>query len=246
MIESGEYNATLVGVTFGKSKNTGTPCIASEWYIEEEETKRTVYTYLSKKAKKNSFKKLETMGFNGDFDNPEFSIEQTQLLCTISEYEDDSGESQENEKWDFASWGSPGVEDADRKTVKQLNAEWKKSHGSSAPAKKKGKPKSEESAKPPKPKKDKKDEPEPEPEEVPEDENGEEDEDALTPYEQAWDAFIEHKASEKAIEGLENNKRQTALMEWSAILEDAIPDKDEEDFDDEDWEGVRKYCVTPF
>lgn len=245
MIDEGTYTAHLIGVTFGKSKNTGTPCLASEWHIEEEDANRTVYTYLSKLSKKNSYKKLKAVGFNGDFENPEFEVTTTELNCVHSEYEDYNGDTQENEKWDFASWGSPSVEEADRKTIKKMNAEWKKEvGGGTARAKKAPKKGTGKKAAPAKPK------PAEKPSEVPEPEEPEADsgdgEAADDPYTAAWNSFLQNKATEKALDGLENNKRQKALMEWAAILEDAVPDKEESEFDDEDWEAVRIYCETPF
>jgi len=239
MIDEGRYTAHLVSVTFGKSKGTGTPCIASEWAIEGEDINRTVYTYLSKKAKKNSYKKLKAMGFNGDYSSPDFAVQTTELICTHEYYTNADGETEDRERWEFAIWGSPGIEDADAKTIKQLNAEWKKEVGESvgttaaaAPSKKKPAKKKDAAV----------DEATgiPEPPE-PEDEDAETD-----PYTLAWQAFLEKKASEKALNGLENGKRAQALKEWANLLERAVPDKDEEDFTDEDWEEVRKTAGVPF
>jgi hypothetical protein len=243
MAEGTVFTANLVSVTFGKSKKKKTPCIASRWHIEEEDIERTVYTYFTANNKKISFEKLEAVGFNGDFSDPQFSVETTKLRLIVSDYDDpETGETKESENWDFASWGGGvGLDDPDRKDIKQLNAEWKKNASAGDTAKKKAKKAKKE---------------EPQKEEIPESEETEgkddpdfakdgEDEEPMTPYEAAWDAFLEHKATEKARKGLERNKRQTAIMEWSKILAEAIPDKDETKFDDEDWENVRAYCALP-
>jgi len=256
MIDEGRYTAHLVSVTFGKSKGTGTPCIASEWAIEGEDTNRTVYTYLSKKAKKNSYKKLKAMGFNGDYADPDFTVTTTELLCTHEEYTNkETDETEDRERWEFANWGSPGIEDADAKTIKQLNAEWKRESGeksSSAaaaapskpkPAKKKaaGKSKSE-----PEPEEVEPEIPEPEDEDIDETEPAESEGEDKDPYTLAWEAFVEKCATDKALNGLENGKRAVALKEWAALLERAVPDKDEEDFNNEDWEEVRSTAGVPF
>jgi len=230
MIDIGVYTGVFRSIEVGKSPNTGTPCVATVWYIEEEDCERTVYTYINKNTQKISFQKLDSIGFNGDFDNPEVSIETVQLRCTHSEYNE-----QEREKWDFASWGGASVEEAEKKVIKDLNAQWKKEMG--APAKKKKK--SDKKSKPAPP-------PEPEEtEEVEEEAEEEEDTSGQTPREIAWGSFLEHKASADAIEGLENGKSAKATMEWAALLSKAIPNKEEEDFTAEDWEAVRLYCSVP-
>lgn len=229
MVEPGTYTGVFRSIEVGKSPNTGTPCVATVWHIEEEDCERTVYTYINKNTQKISFAKLDSIGFNGDFDNPDVSIETVQLRCIHSEYNE-----QMREKWDFASWGGASVQEADKKVIKDLNAQWKKEFG--APPKKKKSSKKDKPAPPP----------EPEPEEVEEEEEEEEaDTSGMTPREIAWGAFLEHQASEDAIEGLENGKSAKATMEWAALISKAIPSKEEEDFTAEDWEGVRLYCSTP-
>jgi len=232
MIEPGVYTGVFRDIEIGKSPNTGTPCVATIWYIEEEDIERTVYTYINKNTMKTSFKKLDSIGFNGDFNNPAVSVESVELRCVHSEYD-----GKEREKWDFAAWGGAAVEKTDNKTIRELNAMWKKEVGSSP------KPKAKAKAAPaPAPKKEKP-APEPEPEaEEPE----EQDRSGMTAREIAWESFLEHKASEEAIEGLENGKSAKATMEWAVILSEAIPAKEEEDFDDEDWENVKLYCEVPY
>jgi len=226
MIEPGTYTGLFRGIEVGKSPNTGTPCVATTWMIEEEDTERTVYTYINKNTMKTSFKKLDTIGFNGDFENPVVEIEQTQLRCIHSEYD-----GKEREKWDFASWGGAGVESADKKSIRDLNAQWKREMGApDKKAKPKAKPKPE--AAPPEPE--------------PETEKDEPKKKGATARELAWESYLEHKATEDAIAGLEDGKSAKATLEWSTILAEAIPSKEEEDFGDEDWENVKLYCEVPY
>jgi hypothetical protein len=254
LTEPGKYTGTFVAVEVGKSPNTGTPCVATTWHIEEEDIDRTVYTYINKNTKKTSFKKLEAMGFNGDFKAPAISVEQIELRCVHSQYVDkETGEEKENEKWDLASWGGAAVEDADAKTIANLNAMWKKrdagdtaATAAKPKAAKKGAAKkgAAKKATPPPP------EAEPEPE-APEDEPEADDEDETpsdgkTPRERAWESFLENKASEEAIEGLEDGKSSKAVMEWATVLTEAVPDKEEVDFDAEDWKGVKLFCEVPY
>jgi len=252
MIEPGIYTGTLQGIEVGASGKKKTPCVAIEWYIEEEDTYRTSYWYLSKKAKKNTFKKLKFVGFNGDFDNPECSLESAELRCKHEPYEDpETGDEEDREKWDLARWGGAGIDDADKKTVKDLNAQWKREMG--APAKKK-------KSMPPPPPEDEDDDPEPEePEAAAEEEEtpapppakkkkkaAAKKDAGKTPRELAWDAFIEHKITEKALEMLEDGKSSKAVMEWTTLISEAVPDKEEEDFEASDWEAVQQYMETPF
>jgi len=234
MIEPGVYTGVFREVEVGKSPNTGTPCVATVWYIEEEDIERTVYTYINKNTMKTSFKKLDSIGFNGDFNDPAVEVEKVDLRCTHSEYD-----GKEREKWDFAAWGGVSVEKTDTKTIRELNAMWKKEVGSSP------KPKAKAAQAPAKKAKSAS-EPEPEQEAEAEETSEEKDYSGMTPREIAWESFLEHKASEEAIEGLENGKSAKAAMEWAVILSDAIPDKEEEEFDDEDWENIKIYCETPF
>lgn len=239
MIEPGIYTGTLQSIEFGKSSN-GTPTIAIEWFIEAEDTYRTSYWYISLKAKKNTFKKLKFIGFNGDFQNPEATLESTDLRCKIEPYTNpDTGDEEDKERWDLARWGGAGVEAADKKTAKDLNAQWRKDVG--APAKKK------KAAPDPEP------DPEPEPEAEaeapaapPPAKKNKPAADSKTPREQAWDAFIEHKITEKALKMLEDGKSSKAVMEWTLLIDEAVADKEEEDFEAADWEIVKQYIEVPF
>ena len=63
-----------------------------------------------------------SLGFNGDFDNPEFAesiaVEGIDLKCTVEEYQ-----SKSREKWEFAGWAS-AIEPAAEDKLKRLNARW--------------------------------------------------------------------------------------------------------------------------
>lgn len=228
MIEPGEYTGTFVKVEFGKSENTGTPCMMTTWHIEEEDVDRTIYTYFTKNTMKHAMKKMESIGFNGDFENPEVSVEQTTLRC--KEGINQNGDARE--EWEFASWGGgASLASADKKTIKELNAIYKKEIGGSAPKAKKKKAAPAPASKTAAPA------PEQEEEEVGDPESLRDD---------AWSAFVENKASEDAIAGLEEGKTTLAISEWSDFLSQAVPDKEEEDFTASDWSGVVKFMETPF
>ncbi len=216
MIEPGIYAGTLVSMEFGKA-STGTPCIVTQWMIEGEDVTRSVYTYMSKNALPMSIQKLESIEFNGDFENPACGIEIVELRCTHEEYDE-----KDVERWDFARWGGVNIDAADKRTVKEMNAIWKKKAG--APPKKEKSPKTGPPA--PAPKKEK-----------PKDGASRGD---------AWDAYLEHKATPEALEALEKGTNATSAMEWQTILAEVHPDKDEMDFDEIDWKQVVDYCKTPF
>lgn len=247
LTEPGKYTGTFVSIEVGKSPNTGTPCVATVWRIEELDIERTVYTYINKNTKKISFKKLEAMGFNGDFKAPAIDVEQIELRCVHSTYTDDNDEEQTNEKWDLASWGGAAVESADARTLSSLNQQWKKrekgadgdaAKPKAAAPKKKGAAKKGKTAPPPEPA------PEPEPEDDASDDDSPSD--GKTPRELAWASFLEHKASEEAIEDIENGKSATAAMEWSALIAEVIPDKDEGEFTASDWKEIKEHCEIPW
>ncbi len=134
--EPGDYDADMVDALFLESQN-GTPYIQTQWHIPKLEVTRSVRTYLSENALPISIKKLKSLGFEGDFENPTFAEHKTKLILS---YEDYKGNSME--RWDFANWGDQAAGKSD---AKRLNAIWKKEGGATpakkAPAKKEEPPK---------------------------------------------------------------------------------------------------------
>ena len=119
MIDPGTYEAQLTDWGTGSSVK-GTPYVWTKWSVEEES--RTVYSYLSSKAFDISFKKLNALGFNGDFTNPDFEKKHTELSCTHEEYD-----GKLKERWDFTDWGDSEYEQTNLDDQKKLslNAMWK-------------------------------------------------------------------------------------------------------------------------
>ena len=106
-----------------RGKGGGHDMLAGGWLpapVSEEE--RRVYVSLSDGAWPYSERKLTSLGFNGDFDNPEFSeaiaTDGVDLMCKVGEFK---GKSQE--KWELAGWASD-IEPAAEDKVKRLNARW--------------------------------------------------------------------------------------------------------------------------
>jgi hypothetical protein len=100
---------------------------------------RHVYIYLSDKSWETSQKKLESLGFNGDFCNPDFSDkiknEGVELTCTHQQYEGEW-----RDKWELANWGGTEVKRASSDIVRQLQAKWKAKAGAKPAAPKSNPP----------------------------------------------------------------------------------------------------------
>jgi hypothetical protein len=135
MFTEGYYTAQILpGVTFGLS-NTGTEQIVIPIRITHDSdgqeltapATRYVYLYCSEKALPHTIEKLERLDFNGNFESPELSATETQVRCTIEEY---NGKDQE--KWDIAKGGAI-VKPADRSIAKRLTAKYRAITGKSAP-----------------------------------------------------------------------------------------------------------------
>ena len=128
MIEEGVYSGHLNEVQVGKSKN-GSDGVFTSWLIEGEDTTRTVYTYITANTEKYAIKKLQAIGFNFDFADPQCSMISTNLRCTHDEY---NGEPKE--RWDFSYGGGIEVSPLDKSDVAKLNAKYKQYRSTSAPA----------------------------------------------------------------------------------------------------------------
>jgi len=164
LVEPGEYTGIIKNVVAGTSGEKETPCVAVEFLVEELDINRTVYIYMTEATAKYSVRKLEALGFNGDFENPECAAVAIKLRMRFEEYD-----GEERERWDLASWGGgAGLAEGGKKTVKAMNALWKK-HDGQAQTKEKEK-------------------------EVDKDDDREE----PAPRERAWDSFLTYSASPAA------------------------------------------------
>jgi hypothetical protein len=95
---------------------------------------RHVYSSLSEAAWPSTEQKLQALGFNGDFQNPDFSDktknEGVELTCTHQEYQGKT-----SDKWEFSNWGTTEVKRASVDIVRQMNAKWKAKVGAKPAAK---------------------------------------------------------------------------------------------------------------
>lgn len=92
----------------------------SDW-AEIPPIERTVFLYLSEKAWERSKADLERLGFNGDFDKPDFTEKRVDL-----EAYNDTYNGQTKLKWRLAGGGgSFQAEPADATVTRRLNAMWK-------------------------------------------------------------------------------------------------------------------------
>lgn len=131
MTPEGDYSAVIVkGIT--TKAQTGNPQMAvllhithdasnGEWRQLNEIIERNLYIALTDSAMPYAEQKLKTLGFNGDFGQPEFAIKAVAVICTHDDYQGKT-----RERWDLREWGEkPDAERADDDVVRQLNAKWK-------------------------------------------------------------------------------------------------------------------------
>lgn len=129
----------LVAIGFAENEDTGTPYIFTEWQVEGVDFPRTVFTYLSDASFEKGMQKLESIGFNGDFGDPDCTVKVNDLICRHETWE-----GRVRDKWEFANWGG-GIKhsDASKNTVRLMNQKYKKAakpDASAAPAGKKPAP----------------------------------------------------------------------------------------------------------
>ena len=93
---------------------------------EIAEAERTIYLYLSEKARPYTDAKLKALGFNGDFESPIFDArtreEGIDLVCRHEQYDGNTGE-----RWELKNWKSKAKPAATDK-LKRLNALWNTSN----------------------------------------------------------------------------------------------------------------------
>ena len=69
--------------------------------------------------------KLNDLGFNGDFDNPQFSLtDGVNLKCELREQD-----GRAREQWDLENWGKREYESARPDVIRKFNALWKAQAG---------------------------------------------------------------------------------------------------------------------
>jgi len=138
LMPQGSYQAILRGAVMDTA-NTGNPQMVVKfdvnyffdpstqaWRETPANTVRSLYMSFSQAALPFSQKKLESLGFNGDFKSPEFAMtnQPVDLTMAHSVYK-----GQQKEKWELASFGGEKdvVKPGDQ-TLDRLNAMWDQAH----------------------------------------------------------------------------------------------------------------------
>jgi hypothetical protein len=133
--DEGVYFGKPVSMVGGESRN-GTGQIVAEFtithiahdgqWVEVQQANRRVYIYTSDAAWQNSKTRLESLGFNGYFNKPDFSdavkAEGVSLVCKIEEYQ-----GKNHEKWDVSGGGGE-MKPMPADKARQLSARWKNEH----------------------------------------------------------------------------------------------------------------------
>lgn len=137
MVEPGNYLGILKGGQVCKTKTKGSLQVAlafnitqiasgGEWQVLPEFFDRTLFLSLSGGAVPYTEDKLLVLGFNGNYGNMEFTVEQVSLNCKHGSYD-----GQAREEWELAEWrggGSPELTPASDNDIKLLSAQWKAKH----------------------------------------------------------------------------------------------------------------------
>jgi len=126
----GNLESAVLALTKGGSEQVVIKFVLSDIQGNPLGVTRSMYLSMSGGAWPYTRQKLEALGFNGDFDNPQFDPQKSsnfEVLCKHDEYEGKT-----TEKWDLANWGG-GPEKASNDVIKRYNAKWKAEVGSPPP-----------------------------------------------------------------------------------------------------------------
>lgn len=135
LIPAGRYLGSLKSASMTQSES-GTEQMEISFQIEDQV--RKVYLYFSEKAAPYSLPKLASIGFNGDFENPEFTkTTDIELVCKHEPYGGKNPKyvGMTMEKWDLAPRGKPAAPES----LKRLGAQFRAVTGT-PPPKPAGKP----------------------------------------------------------------------------------------------------------
>jgi len=145
LIPEGAYKGTLESIEAGKGEEVDGKKKASfvklVWNIThskkgevweerdniKEKFLRTMYLYLSEKARKYTADKLEMIGFAPPISTPTFDAEKAtgvELICRHSTYQGKT-----SDKWDFAQWGGGEVTPIDANVGREFDSYFKATHG---------------------------------------------------------------------------------------------------------------------
>jgi len=103
-------------------------------WVDIQPVDRTVYWHLSDAAWPHTVKRLETIGFTGDFNTIAFAGDAvdagTEWNCQHEEFQGKT-----RERWDLANWGDGGKEHISPAgdDVRKFNARWRTDHAANRP-----------------------------------------------------------------------------------------------------------------
>lgn len=124
---AGVYEGTIVGTASG-SASTGTPWFDVRFNIGGHE--KAVRWYFSEKSADRSLKELATLGFNKDFEAPEFSVQgPVRLRLEYEPFTRKNGTTVNQERWRLDSAGAP----LERDQLMRLNAMARAMSGNGVP-----------------------------------------------------------------------------------------------------------------
>jgi len=115
-----------------------THCVGNDQWIELDpavKANRDVRLFLSDKAWPYTEKKLQGMGFNGDFENPDVDPDFKRKGCAlICSHRQGTGQDQTvYEDWDFADWGGGERRPLNEDKARLFAARWKTANAASQP-----------------------------------------------------------------------------------------------------------------
>jgi hypothetical protein len=137
MLEQGNYLGLLVDGVVGATGEKKTPCLKvgfrvvskagpSGWVEMNPAVDCSVYIYLSDAAWSVSESKLNALGFNGSFRQPEFG-DDAKTSGVILECKHEEYKGRMKEKWEIAASGSK-LDDMPTDVARVMEAKWRATH----------------------------------------------------------------------------------------------------------------------
>lgn len=241
MFEKGNYWGKLKegGAITGESSTKKTPQVEiafivthsasnGAWVPLDKPEERTLFLSLSDNAWQYTEKKLDALGFNGDFGNPVFKPEVysdgVEFLCDIEVYDGKS-----KERWELAKWsGSREATPAGADVVRRLNAMWKSSRNAT------GRPAGGPSA-PPAPKAALSVPPVPPPAPAAKQSATATAELVATTKEEAWKYVVDACGT-----------KMNPTEQWTKAWADVVKDRHEDELTEADWSQLAEVASLPF
>jgi len=136
MMDEGNYYGRLVSGALGVANN-GSEQMVLTWEITHvaidgqwadiQPCQRRMYLSFSGGAEPYTRKKLESLGFNGDFENPGFGDDATAKgLTLVCKHNEHKGNTQE--RWDLAGFGESEIKRATPDVARRRAALWRQQH----------------------------------------------------------------------------------------------------------------------